>query len=141
MRCLLFEGSQEGKGQLVLTIQKSDGTRIGEGPCVWLDLKNIKKMYQRSQDDHFAGKPWDETDDTIVFVHGWNMSPNGRSSFAETFYKRLWHRGFKGRFAAFQWETDWSDSGNGCHTLVGRLTPIWQNTIIVNIQAGTRRLR
>ena len=29
--CFLFEASQEGKGQLVLTIQKSDGTEIGEG--------------------------------------------------------------------------------------------------------------
>ena len=46
--CLLFEGSQEGKGQLVLTIEKSDGTEIGEGPGVWLDLKNIKKMYERA---------------------------------------------------------------------------------------------
>lgn len=39
------------------------------------------------------------------------MSPEYRSSFAETFYKRLWHRGFKGRFAAFQWDAGYSSSG------------------------------
>ena len=48
--CFLFEASQEGKGQLVLTIEKSDGTEIGEGPGVWLDLKNVKKMYQSSDE-------------------------------------------------------------------------------------------
>jgi hypothetical protein len=46
-KCLLFEASGEGRGKLVMTINKSNGTQIGEGPSVWLDLKNIKKMYQR----------------------------------------------------------------------------------------------
>lgn len=40
------------------------------------------------------------------------MSPEGASSFAETLYKRLWQRGFKGRYAAIRWNTDWSSTFN-----------------------------
>jgi len=109
-RYLLFEGCTEGKGQLAITLHKPDGTEIGEGPGVWLELMDIKKMYVRSDGNQFVDAPWDETDDTVIFVHGWRMSPAGRSQFAETFYKRLWHRGFKGRFAAFQWNTHHSNS-------------------------------
>jgi hypothetical protein len=106
----LFEAAGEGgKGQLTIVLIK-DGQEIGEGPGVWLDLKDIKKMYVRSStDNQFGQAPWDESDDTIIFVHGWRMSPSGRSEYAETFYKRLWHRGFKGRYAAFQWETHWNE--------------------------------
>ena len=106
---LLFEGSGEGKGRLVLSFWKGN-QRIGESAGVWLDVKNIKKMYIRSdQENQYAGDAEDVTEDTIVFVHGWRMSPAGKSNFAETFYKRLWHRGFKGRYAAFQWNTFWNE--------------------------------
>jgi hypothetical protein len=47
-KCLLFEGSDEGKGPLVLTIHKADGTKIAEGGDCWLDLSNVKKMYERA---------------------------------------------------------------------------------------------
>ena len=44
---LLFEGSSEGKGQLVLTLHQ--GTqKIGEYPPLYLDIKDIKKMYERA---------------------------------------------------------------------------------------------
>ena len=137
--CLLFEGSQEGKGQLVLTIEKSDGTEIGEGPGVWLDLKNIKKMYVRGkgtpesgvdapyesylnqpnppptwyvedQNGHPFSEPHDETDSLVVFVHGIHAPfVDANSAYisnivtAETVFKRLWHQGFKGRFAFYKW--------------------------------------
>jgi hypothetical protein len=137
--CLLFEGSGEGKGQLCITIHKPDGTPLGEGPGVWLDLVNVRKMYQRvkatgiaddapepSQDsnnqptdpsmgwepdengqpyDESAAKSWQETKQYIVFVHGWNMSYEGSHNFAETMFKRLWQRGYKGRFASMRWPT------------------------------------
>jgi hypothetical protein len=107
-RYLLFEGVTEGKGQLVLTFWK--GTeKIGEGPGVWLDLVNIRKMYQSSIEDEFD-KPPTEEKTSVTFVHGWNMSPAGSRNFAESMFKRLWHRGFKGRFAYFRWNTDWSDA-------------------------------
>jgi len=109
-RYLIFEGAGEGKGQLVLTFWKG-AEKIGEAPGAWIELLNIKKMYVRSDGNQFVLPAAPESDDTIIFVHGWRMSPNGRSAFAESFYKRLWHRGFKGRFAAFQWETHWN-AGN-----------------------------
>lgn len=113
----LFEAAGEGKGQLVISFWRG-GEKIGEGPGVWIDLKDIKKMYERI--DSAFGHPWqyvpfepdpnEDRNNTIVFVHGWRMSPEGAGNFAETFYKRLWHRGFKGRYAAFHWDTWWSDS-------------------------------
>jgi hypothetical protein len=115
-KCLLFEAGEEGKGELVMIIDKSNGAQIGEGPSVRLDLKNIKKMYQRQ--DGSGQNQWQsvvfekdslEQPVAIVFVHGWRMSPDGASNFAETMFKRLWHRGYKGRFGAFRWNTHWSD--------------------------------
>lgn len=108
--CLLFKGSGEGKGQLMLTIHKADGTEIGEGPGVWLDLLDVRKMYTSSETNMLTGTPPGETQQTLAFVHGWNMSPDGSRNYAETMFKRLWHRGYKGRFAYFRWNTDWSDA-------------------------------
>ena len=76
---------------------------------MWLDLKNVKAMYQSSTNNVFEQPP-DEAKQAILFVHGWNMSPDGSRNFAETMFKRIWHRGFKGRFAYFRWNTDWSDA-------------------------------
>ncbi len=45
---LLFEGCAVGKGQLVATINKRDGTELAEAGGVWLDIKDIKSMYQRA---------------------------------------------------------------------------------------------
>jgi pimeloyl-ACP methyl ester carboxylesterase len=103
----VFEGVGEGKGQLTLVIKKADGTEIGEGPGVWLDIKNIKAMYN-GPGTTFT-KPADEQRQAIVFVHGWNMSPEGSRNFAETAFKRLWHRGYKGRFTYFRWNTNYSN--------------------------------
>ena len=115
-KCLLFEGSGEGQGELVLTIHQADGTQVAEAGSCWLNLKGIKKMYQRydgSGKNQWGPTPFEndpsEEANAIVFVHGWRMSPEGASNFAETFYKRLWHRGFKGRFGAFRWDTYWSN--------------------------------
>ena len=106
-RYIIFEGVTEGKGQLVLTFWK--GTeKIGDGPGVWLELKNVLKMYERSYGKPRQGsvswkkpneynpyqqpvvsnapldqiafeQPPDETTDTIVFVHG----IHGKSIFTE----------------------------------------------------------
>ena len=134
-KCLLFEASGEGKGQLVLTIHTADGTKIAEGGGCWLDLMNIKKMYERatatpefirSPHDYILEYPTDpqitydseafesaadEAKQLIVFVHGINgpggggaaESYNGWVNVSETIFKRLWHQGYKGRFAFFKW--------------------------------------
>ncbi len=61
---------------------------------------------------HFEQAP-DEEAQCLVFVHGWRMSYDDSISFSETFFKRLWWQGYKGRFAAFRWATQTSfDSYN-----------------------------
>lgn len=44
--CLLFEGVSEGKGRLVLSLHR-EGLKIGEYPPLYLDIKNIERMYMR----------------------------------------------------------------------------------------------
>ena len=110
---LLFEGSNEGSGELTVTLHKSDSTEIAEAPGVWLDLKNVKKMYLRakaqpegiaaphkSPNDPFSGPTFFQTDPpfekdgaeekkALVFVHGWSMTYNAYLNFSETMFKRL----------------------------------------------------
>jgi hypothetical protein len=137
-RHMLFEGVTEGKGQLVITIRKGS-EKIGEGPGVWLDLLNIKKMYERAKgtpldgltapfesyssqpnppptayvedpNGHVFSEPYNEDNSLIVFVHGIHgpgesgaTAYNSNINAAQTVFKRLWHQGFKGRFAFYKW--------------------------------------
>jgi len=55
----LFEGTSEGKGQLEVVFLKSDGTtKIGEGGGVWLQLLQIKKMYDRGHSNPITEPPF-----------------------------------------------------------------------------------
>jgi hypothetical protein len=130
----LFEASREGKGELVISFWK-DGQRVGETSGVWLELKNVKRLFQRAKGTPLNGvaAPWsddsplptdfvddpngydfeqspDESNDLIIFVHGIhppffdeNSSYLSNINSAETVYKRLWHGGYKGRFAFYKW--------------------------------------
>jgi alpha-tubulin suppressor-like RCC1 family protein len=127
----LFEGSGEGRGQLVLNLWK-DGQKIGKTTGVWLDLKEITKMYQRaSATPDFLSEPYtsrgdllnhdligyspdvtprfeapsDEDEHCLIFVHGWKATENDATSASQTMFKRLWWEGYRGRFAAFRWPT------------------------------------
>ena len=101
---LLFEGVTEGKGRLTLVL-KINGQET-ETAGVWLDLVDIKKMYVRNTENQFVAPPEGmENKEAVTFVHGWNMSSAGSTVYAEILYKRLWHKGFKGRFAFFRWNT------------------------------------
>ena len=161
---LLFEGVAEGKGQLRLVLLKKnrDGSwkSMGEGPGVWLDLKNIRRMYMRAystplpenfklpwqddvcknpppfpyqvnwmsdslyipeanlgygigdstpededQKDYPFDKPPDEQNKCVVFVHGIDLDVPTQQGYAQSFYKRLWWEGYRGRFVAFRWAT------------------------------------
>jgi hypothetical protein len=122
----LFEASSEGKGELVVSFWK-DGRKVGETPGVWLDLKNVKKLYQHQTLG--GADPWgsiefeppdQEQKDVIVFVHGWRLSPGDTASFAETMFKRIWWRGFKGRFAAIRWDTYYNSRDHGWIPLAGQ---------------------
>jgi pimeloyl-ACP methyl ester carboxylesterase len=129
---LLFEGCSVGKGQLKVVILDKNKQVIGEGPGVWMDLCNVKTMYERAtvspdapyhpylfsdqpgsdtylsftiDTDNAFMKQSDEEAKALVFVHGWNMSYGEYLSFSETMFKRLWWQGYKGRFCAFRWGT------------------------------------
>jgi hypothetical protein len=73
----LFEGTSKGKGQLEIVFLKSDGTtKIGEGGNLWLDLKDIKEMYQR---EIAAGAGPNPTPSPEPYVYG---SPGFQDSIA-----------------------------------------------------------
>jgi hypothetical protein len=137
-RSLLFEGCTAGTGQLKLVILKRDGTNyteVGDGPGVWLDLKNIRDMYehwtvgqgpvpygggapaalsQASSFTYTAQSP--EESKYILYVHGWNMEQWEKERFAETAYKRLYWQGYKGRFGLFSWPT--TNGFDGIHSAI-----------------------
>jgi hypothetical protein len=53
---------------------------------------------------------WYETDDVVVWIYGWLRSGKGLYEMAttqagETIFKRLWHRGYRGRLVFFHWPT------------------------------------
>jgi len=137
-RYFIFEATGRGKGKLILTFNKADGTEIGTGSVINIDLKDIKEMYERwtvgdgngatpaasatlstralpsgvsSPFQYSSSGPEDKK--YIVFVHGWNMIPWEKDSFAETAFKRLHWQGYKGRYAAFQWPTTYGFPGWG----------------------------
>jgi hypothetical protein len=183
---LLFEGVAEGKGELrlVLLKKKSDGSwqSLGEGPGVWLDLKNIRKMYLRAYSTPlpdgypmgfplpwqkevvkgFMGSPYewladgslripdenlgyglgtsledndqrdnpfdappDEQKKCVVFVHGIDLTVAEQQGYAQSFYKRLWWEGYRGRFVTFRWATTLDDG-------LGTFVPGHENTSIYN---------
>jgi len=47
--------------------------------------------------------PYDETQQCIIFVHGWYTDYNGFVSYSETMLKRLWWQGYRGRFIGYRW--------------------------------------
>ena len=60
-----------------------------------------------------------EEKDYVLLVHGWRMRPQEKTDFGNTAFKRLWHRGYRGRFGAFDWPTEWTNT-NGT---TGQLGP------------------
>jgi hypothetical protein len=44
---LLFEGDWQGAGNLTLVLLRADGTKIADGPGVWMELKPIEAFYMR----------------------------------------------------------------------------------------------
>jgi len=140
-KCFLFEGVTEGKGELTVVFLDHNDKEIAEGGSVCLDVKDIKKMYQRviatpdvlnplpyastssTFDETTLGysidrlvefeSPFEEDPQCLIFVHGWRMTSEDSTAFAETMFKRLWWQGYKGRFVGLRWGTQTSfDSYN-----------------------------
>ena len=60
-----------------------------------------------------------QTDQYVVFVHGWRMTPDDRDAYNAVTYKRLFWQGYSGRFAAFNWPTDWMEVERVTRVLTG----------------------
>lgn len=128
----LFEGVEKGKGKLQLVFLDKNKKEIGEAPPIYLEITDIKNMYERAKampeglespyqseytfNEEVAGfvqdswnwpfgKPDDEEQAVVVFVHGFNVFYNNYLTSADTFFKRLWHQNYKGRFASLRWDT------------------------------------
>ncbi|MCP5559152.1 MAG: hypothetical protein H7A55_15510 [Verrucomicrobiaceae bacterium] len=136
---LMFEGSAKGTGQLCLVLKMGSSSEAeGPGIWLNLaDVQEMFQNaegtpgfpYPNPLDyleqepprpaTHFQTISWpgrgtfkaepDETDEALVLVHGWNMTDPDRRTFSESFFKRLWWKGYKGRFASFAWPTYNSD--------------------------------
>lgn len=105
-----------------------------EGRGVWLRLMHAGRMIDRAyaelnglRDAEAIPDPWtapvaavsfvraegpqaferdpDETDECVIYVHGWRMDEAESLNWAEMSFKRLWHLGYRGRVAAFRWPT------------------------------------
>lgn len=120
---LLFEGGQDGTGELRLVLLKKEGesyVEIGEGPGFWLDIQKPNEFVERFScgDDHlgdvvavrrhsssatFAAPTKDEEKDYVLYVHGYNMAEIEKQRWIETAYKRLYWLGYKGRVGGFSW--------------------------------------
>jgi hypothetical protein len=135
---LIFEGTSKGKGELVVTIHDKYGAKLGEGSGIWMDLLDVREMYQRARVANEAEQipspatnptppaqtwiwdPWNwsysedpqATEKTAVFVHGWRLKYMDYMNWSDSSYKRLWHQGFKGKFYSFRWAT-FSGDNNG----------------------------
>ncbi len=47
----------------------------------------------------------------VVFVHGIDLAVSEQQGYAQSFFKRIWWEGFRGRFIAFRWSTPLSSDG------------------------------
>jgi Alpha/beta hydrolase of unknown function (DUF900) len=123
----LFDAVSRGSGQLMIAIYKNDGvTKLAEGPPLYLNLQDVKEMYERYTVDNNGAVAttasqittpysYDSTipaeSNYILFVHGWNLAPWERDALAETAFKRLYWQGYKGHFGTFEWPTGYGFTG------------------------------
>ena len=127
----LFEGVSEGKGKLQIVFLNQNQEEIGEAPPIYLEITDIKKMYERytlgenpdfepSLFPSLVGEAYpppeeDYEQDYVLFVHGYNMPSWEKDRWAETVFKRLWHQNYKGRVGILKWPC----TTPGCVTIDG----------------------
>lgn len=120
MAHLLFEGVKAGKGQLKLVILDKNGAEIGEGPGVWMELKEPHEFVERytcgdqsigavqplahyTPSTAFGAPTTEDEKDYVLYVHGYNMEDPEKQRWIETVFKRLYWLGYKGRVGGFSW--------------------------------------
>ena len=76
----------------------------------WDDYPSLDTGFVSDLNGYEFVKPQDEQKKVLIYVHGihapfagQNASYLGNANVAETVYKRLWHAGYKGRFALYKW--------------------------------------
>ena len=128
-RYFLFEAGAEGKGALTLTI--SQGTNIIAQTSTWFDFHDITDLYEQAlvtnviqtwpemvqQDTNSSFQvlsyPTASTGDSnqlVVFVHGWRMTDFDWNTFSQSMFKRLYWQGYQGKFASLRWPTRSGDT-------------------------------
>jgi hypothetical protein len=152
----LFEGAGIGSGELVLTISQNGNVVAQTG--VWLDLHDIKDFYEQAHianvpttfpamvnttntstfvSDHAMPPNPAETNQLIVFVHGWRMGVFDYEDFSDTMFKRLYWAGYKGRFASLRWPTLSADDYRHLSELLSYTTYNRSEHIAFDSGAGT----
>jgi hypothetical protein len=131
---MIYEGVKEGKGRVAAELIY-EGKKIGEVGALYLDIEDIRDMYEQKRIQESADFPgpdnatysaptgvtsvddprgsaleiaWDEDTDNksyTICVHGWDKTWNSARSDEQTVFKRMWQRGFKGRYIGFYWPT------------------------------------
>lgn len=129
----IFEGKSPGSGTIKLLLKSPTGTVATQEANVtlsdpkdhfskghasdrfklrWQDPINyVQPRVSYENDSASFIAPPGETKECIVFVHGLNNTAWDYENSSETMYKRLWHQGFKGRFASFRWPTPLQTDG------------------------------
>ena len=117
----IFEAMRAGKGAVQVHFFHDGKEQLAQNP-VWLDLHPIGDFYDYYQlpsvDLNGVMTTYEKTlalpavsaeqsSDYILFVHGWRMQEWSKKAAAETAYKRLWQRGYKGKFGLFSWPTEY----------------------------------
>lgn len=122
----IYCGTSRGAGELAVTVTR--GTTVICETSVFLELRDVKELYERwtlgeagvlgmmpttNATLFSGGLPGgvsataflnDSTNQPyILYVHGWNMSPDDKDFFAETAFKRLYWQGYTNRFGALRW--------------------------------------
>ncbi len=121
-------GVSNGTGGLTLTIADANSIVLAQ-TTTFIQIQDIKKMYERWTVGDNPSKapltvaikateglpvgasafqytpPPDTSTPYILHVHGYNMKPWEKDRFAETAFKRLYWRGYQGRFGALNWPT------------------------------------
>ncbi|MFZ0710163.1 MAG: hypothetical protein WAM53_09005 [Terrimicrobiaceae bacterium] len=89
---------------------RAKGTPETNIDAPWDDYPSLDTGFVSDLNGYEFVKPQDEQKKVLIYVHGihapfagQNASYLGNANVAETVYKRLWHAGYKGRFALYKW--------------------------------------
>ena len=131
---LIYEGVKSGEGRITADLSY-ENKNIGESGALYSEVIDIRAMYEQKRVQASANFPgpdistytapsgvttiddplnspidraWDEDTDNksyTICLHGWDKTWYAARSDEQTIFKRMWQRGFKGRYIGFYWPT------------------------------------